>query len=469
VTAPDFLGQLHEFTSGPAPAINALYRWQPATRDYATIALGESLAAGTVLWVSAQTNAVVSVRGEYVEPSQWGAPGGQTFVAVPALEAQPLTVPAGVTVWRYDAHNAGWQSALAGDLASLSDLPPTLAPGEAFYVHSIESADLGVPAPEERIRYYHQDHLGSSSVMTDTIGTLVEETAFYPFGTPRNEYRLRQIDEHYKFTQKERDRESGLHYFESRFLSSVFPRFIRVDALASDLPSEWLMVPQKLNPYSYVANNPLRFIDPMGMDNEKAPASAPKSALIMYSEDQFKEFQSKARSADRPAFHEALKATYKAETGDKAAVLVQMVGSKHDLRKLVTGKSFDVITYKGHGSLNTRELLPGGDVGISPKDIHDALAGAKSKPQKMFLYGCDTAKTGFAEELSSLLPDTAITGTGAVIRSRYETEQRGNKTVHLIKENRSHNVTFKNGGEIHDVRKRDAKNQEAVIPRGEFR
>src|SRR5262249_20640901 len=43
----------------------------------------------------------------------------------------------------------------------------------------------------DRIRYYHPDHLGSSSVMTDAEGTLVEETAFYPFGEPRNEHHVR--------------------------------------------------------------------------------------------------------------------------------------------------------------------------------------------------------------------------------------------------------------------------------------
>ena len=56
------------------------------------------MAAGAVLWVSAQTNAVVA----YVEPTEWPAPAGGTFVAAPALEAQPLRVPAGVTLWRYD-------------------------------------------------------------------------------------------------------------------------------------------------------------------------------------------------------------------------------------------------------------------------------------------------------------------------------------------------------------------------------
>jgi len=264
VTAPDFLDQLREFTSGPAPVIKAIYRWQPVTKDYGTIASGESVAAGAVLWVSAQTDAVVAVRGGYVEPSQWGAPGGETFVAVPALEAQPLTVPPGVTVWRYDARSARWQIGLTGDLASLSDLPPTLAPGEAIYVHSNEPTDLGAPAPDERIRYYHQDHLGSSGVMTDANGALVEETAFYPFGIPRNEHRLRQIEENYKFTQKERDRESGLDYFEARYLTPLAGRFLSPDPLPlADAGGR--ADPQDWNCYAYALNNPLRYVDPHGL------------------------------------------------------------------------------------------------------------------------------------------------------------------------------------------------------------
>ena len=149
VTAPDFLDQLQEFMNGPAPVIKALYRWQPATKDYGTIASGEDVAAGAVLWVSAQTNAVVSVRGSYLEPTAWPAPAGGTFVATPALEAQPLSVPAGVTVWRYDPQSGRWQLGVTGDLASLNDLPPTLAPGEAIYVHSNQTTNLGAPPREE--------------------------------------------------------------------------------------------------------------------------------------------------------------------------------------------------------------------------------------------------------------------------------------------------------------------------------
>lgn len=273
VTAPDFLDQWREFTSGPTPVIKALHRWQPATRDYGAIASGENVAAGTVLWISAQVDAIVPVRGGYVEPSQWGVQSGETFVAVPALEAQPLQLPAGVTVWRYDAPNRRWQTGLTGDLASLNDLPSTLAPGEAIYVHANEPANLGAPAPEERLRYYHQDHLGSSSVMTDASGALVEETAFYPFGIPRHEYRVRQIEEAYKFTQKERDRESGLHYFEARYLVASLsrfalpdPKYANPDALMKADFARFLSTPQEMNIYAYARNNPLKFVDPTGLE-----------------------------------------------------------------------------------------------------------------------------------------------------------------------------------------------------------
>lgn len=267
VTAPDFFNQLRDFTEGPAPVIQALYRWQPATKNFGTVPSGETVAAGTVLWISTRTNGIVAVRGGYVEPAQWNVPTGGTFVATPALEAQPLTIPPGVTIWRYDARDRRWQAGLPGDIASLSDLPSTLSPGEAIYVHSSEPTDLGSPAREERLRYYHQDHLGSSSVMTDSDGALVEETAFYPFGVPRHAHRLRPSEEPYQFTQKERDKESGLHYFEARFLAGLSGRFITVDPKYAAMGAA-TSDPQALNLYAYARNSPVLYVDPTGLDFE---------------------------------------------------------------------------------------------------------------------------------------------------------------------------------------------------------
>ncbi|MGH9967444.1 MAG: RHS repeat-associated core domain-containing protein, partial [Pyrinomonadaceae bacterium] len=63
-------------------------------------------------------------------------------------------------------------------------------------------------------------------------------------------------------TQKERDNETGLDFFEARYYASTQGRFTSVDALlSSGIPDE----PQSWNRYSYTINNPLKYIDPSGL------------------------------------------------------------------------------------------------------------------------------------------------------------------------------------------------------------
>jgi RHS repeat-associated protein len=65
-----------------------------------------------------------------------------------------------------------------------------------------------------------------------------------------------------KFTQKERDNETGLDFFEARYFASVQGRFTSPDPLLSSGAVE---SPQSWNRYSYVLNNPLKLIDPDGL------------------------------------------------------------------------------------------------------------------------------------------------------------------------------------------------------------
>jgi RHS repeat-associated protein len=76
---------------------------------------------------------------------------------------------------------------------------------------------------------------------------------------------------HYKFTGKERDFESGLDYFSARYYSNPLGRFITPDwaAKAEAVLYSLLDNPQSLNLYAYVLNNPLSHRDEDGHASDK--------------------------------------------------------------------------------------------------------------------------------------------------------------------------------------------------------
>ena len=68
-----------------------------------------------------------------------------------------------------------------------------------------------------------------------------------------------------EFTGKERDQETGLDYFGARYFSGAQGRFTSPapeNASAFLYPDD----PQSWNGYSYARNNPLRYVDPDGMN-----------------------------------------------------------------------------------------------------------------------------------------------------------------------------------------------------------
>lgn len=114
------------------------------------------------------------------------------------------------------------------------------------------------------VRYYFSDHLGSHDVVTGPSGAIVRDTDFYPYGGEA--YSSGTDSNHYKFTGKERDSESGLDEFGARYYASSLGRFMIPDwsTRPAPVPYAYIGNPQTLNLYSYVQNNPLRFIDPDG-------------------------------------------------------------------------------------------------------------------------------------------------------------------------------------------------------------
>lgn len=139
-----------------------------------------------------------------------------------------------------------------------------LAPGDALFARPEVLATLTVPESALQVRYYHQDHLGSSSVLTDAAGALVSETANYAFGFARNEFLPRNLREPYGFTQKERDTESQFDYLERRYLVCATGLFLSFDRYLEDGIGCHLDRPTRLNGYRYANSNPIRFNDPSG-------------------------------------------------------------------------------------------------------------------------------------------------------------------------------------------------------------
>jgi len=106
------------------------------------------------------------------------------------------------------------------------------------------------------IYYYHSDHLGSSSIITNQSGQQVQHCEYTPYGTlARNEGS--DIVKH-KFTGKELD-STGLYFYGARYYDPEIGRFITADTIVQ-APYN----PQTLNRYSYCGNNPINYTDPTG-------------------------------------------------------------------------------------------------------------------------------------------------------------------------------------------------------------
>ena len=115
--------------------------------------------------------------------------------------------------------------------------------------------------PDGTKNYYHNDHLGSTSVMTNQSGVLVEETKYDPWG----EVKTGGTKSKFLFTGQEKDLETNLNYYNARYYDSHIRRFTQPDDIIQNVYD-----PQSLNRYSYVRNNPLRYTDPTGHYAETA-------------------------------------------------------------------------------------------------------------------------------------------------------------------------------------------------------
>jgi RHS repeat-associated protein len=114
------------------------------------------------------------------------------------------------------------------------------------------------------VYYYLTDHIGSARVIANASGAVAEESDFYPFGTER--VITDTMNNNIKFAGMERDSESALDHTLYRQYSASLARWLSPD-IEHGSPS----MPQSLNRYPYVLNDPLRLTDPLGANPDFDP------------------------------------------------------------------------------------------------------------------------------------------------------------------------------------------------------
>ncbi len=134
---------------------------------------------------------------------------------------------------------------------------PAQTPDEIGAGYGYQDAEA---KPETDIFYYHSDHLGSTSYITDNEGNATQFVCYMPYGETL-------VDEHttapdpayltaYKFNGKEMDAETGLYYYGARYYEPELAMWYGVDALAEKYPN--------MGGYVYCAGNPVKLVDPDG-------------------------------------------------------------------------------------------------------------------------------------------------------------------------------------------------------------
>jgi RHS repeat-associated protein len=105
--------------------------------------------------------------------------------------------------------------------------------------------------------YFHPDHLGSTSYITDASGEVYQHLEYFAFGETFVEEHSNTNRTPFLYNGKELDDETGLYYYGVRYYDARTSVWLAVDPLAEEFPN--------LSPYVYCFNNPLRFIDPEGL------------------------------------------------------------------------------------------------------------------------------------------------------------------------------------------------------------
>ncbi len=203
-------------------------------------------ASGTTLYTWNARNQLTSISGPTVNAS---------FVYDGLRRREKKTINGNLTEFLYDGVNPVQETSGAAVLANILG---GLGIDEPFSRTDVQAGSTS---------HLLSDALGSVIAGTDPSGTVQTEYSYDPFG--KTTATGVSDSNPYQYTGRENDG-TGLYYYRERYYNPNLQRFMSEDPLAfAGQSCQAQKRPQVLNLYSYVENNPLIYIDPLGLDKEK--------------------------------------------------------------------------------------------------------------------------------------------------------------------------------------------------------
>ncbi len=200
------------------------------------------------------------------------------------------------------------------------------------FQHMIDDAQ-NIHHNEPDVYFYHSDHLGSASWITDNGGLAVQHLQYLPYGERYVDQRISGYSERFTFTGKERDEETGYGYFGARYMDhELMTMWLSVDPMADKYPS--------ISPYAYCAWNPVKLVDPNGEENiiyivnlQKNKASIDVNKLINEANQRFENLGLETRVMLAPDG-----SNFDPQYMDKTDSYA-VIGSAFDVKNFISAKS----------------------------------------------------------------------------------------------------------------------------------